>query len=102
MTQLPFWATVGININGMINMKTTPKNRKPRILVVAGIPFALFAVYATGAYFQAHSKNVAFEERIQGMTPYEVCQVAYEEFGIEMAKEVGCLTNMKAISDSGE
>mgnify|MGYP000476108623 CR=1 FL=1 len=102
MTLLSFWATAAIKINELISMKTTPKTRNPRLLVIAGIPLALFVVYAAGAYYQLHSKNVEFEERIQGMTGYEVCQVAYEVFGIDMAKDVGCLDSIEAITDIGE
>jgi len=49
----------------------------------------LFGAYSGFQFYQSHAKTVEFKERIQGMNEYQVCQVAYEEFGIDMAKEVG-------------
>jgi len=36
------------------------------------------------------------------MTEYEVCQVDYEEFGIDRAKEIGFLDGIEAITVTGE
>jgi len=84
------------------NVKNTPKTRKSRLFVIAATPLILFAGYGATVYIEAQSKQQAFDQRLQGMTGYEVCQVAYEEFGIDMAKEVGCLDNLEAITDAGE
>ena len=62
----------------------------------------LFGAYSGFQFYQSHAKTVEFKERIQGMNEYQVCQVAYEEFGIDMAKEVGWLDNLEAITDTGE
>ena len=83
-------------------MNNPPKTRKSRLFVIAGTPLVLFAAYGATVYIEAQSKQQAFDQRLQGMTGYEVCQVAYEEFGIDMAKEVGCLDNLEAITDTGE
>ncbi len=36
------------------------------------------------------------------MGEYEVCQVAFEEYGLDMAKETGCLDNIETITGIGE
>jgi len=72
------------------------------IIKVIALPLVLFCAYGGFEAYQVHSKNSEFDVRIQGMSQYEVCQVAYEEFGIDMAKEVGCLDNIETISDIGE
>jgi len=72
------------------------------IIKVIVLPLVLFGAYSGFQFYQSHAKTVEFKERIQGMNEYQVCQVAYEEFGIEMAKEVGCLDASESISDLGE
>ena len=72
------------------------------ILKVIVLPLVLFSAYAGFEFYQAQQNGVAFEERIQGMTEYEVCQVAYEEFGLDRAKEIGCLDNIETITGIGE
>ena len=72
------------------------------IIKVIALPLVIFGAYGGFEVYQVHSKNIEFDARIQGMTQYEVCQVAYEEFGIEAVKEIGCLDKVEAITDIGE
>ncbi len=82
-------------------MKNKPKTRTRRFVIVTA-PLALFAAYGATEYIEVQSKQQEFDQRLQGMTEYEVCQVAYEEFGIDTAKKVGCLDKLEVISDTGE
>lgn len=72
------------------------------IIKVIALPLVLFCAYGGFEVYQVHSKNAEFDARIQGMTEYEVCQVAYEEFGLDTATEVGCLDNDELVTYTGE
>jgi hypothetical protein len=69
------------------------------ILKVIVLPLVLFCAYGGFEYYESHAKAVELKERVHGMSEYEVCQVAYEEFGIDSAKEIGCRHNSVVITD---
>ncbi|MEY8205397.1 MAG: hypothetical protein RPR40_10015 [Bermanella sp.] len=72
------------------------------ILKVIALPLVIFGAYSGYLFYQSHLENIAFDERIQGMSEYEVCQVAFEEFSLDTVKEIGCLDKVEAITDNGE
>ena len=83
----------------MKNLLTSVKSRLVfQLLIIISVPLT----YGGYSFYQVHLKQVALEDRIQDMTEYEVCQIAFEEFGINMVKEMGCFGNIGAIIDLGE
>jgi len=55
----------------------------------------LLVIYGAYKFYQVHSKQLTLEKRIQGMNEYQVCQLAFENFGLKMAKDMGCLDNVE-------
>jgi len=73
-------------------VNTLPITNKSRLLAAIAIPILAFALYVAYSFYQLHLKELAFDQRVQGMSEYEVCQLAAKEFGMVMVKEMGCLS----------
>ena len=73
-------------------MTSTPKTTKPRLIAITSLPLVLLAAYGANAFYQAKLDQEAFTQRIQGMGEYELCQLAENEFSMEMVEDMGCLT----------
>ena len=51
----------------------------------------MFLIYTAHSFYQISLKQVTFQQRIQGMDGYELCQSVLNEFGMEMVEDMGCL-----------
>jgi len=47
--------------------------------------------YAASTLYQAQLEQEAFNQCIQGMSEYELCQLAADEFSMTMVEDMGCL-----------
>jgi len=72
---------------------------KPRLIKLVMASLTLLLIYGAYNFYQVQSKQFILENRIQGMDEYQVCQLAFEEFGLKMAKDMGCLDKIEMPKD---
>ncbi len=50
------------------------------------------------AFYQVHLKVIDLNQRMQGLTEYELCQLDYDEFGMKMVKDMGCTVDINSLN----
>ncbi len=80
-------------------IKIFPVGVKSRLINLVIASLSLLLIYGAYSFYQVHSKQLTLEKRIKGMGEYQVCQLAFEEFGLKMAKDMGCLDNIRVTID---
>jgi|GEM_PF-2892876 len=80
-------------------IKIFPVGIKSRLTNLAMASLSLLLIYGAYNFYLEHSKQLILEKRIQGMDEYQVCQLAFEEFGLKMAKDMGCLDSIDVTID---
>jgi len=80
-------------------IKIFPVSIKSRLINLVIASLSLLLIYGAYNFYQAHLKQLILEKRIQGMDEYQVCQLAFEEFGLEMSKYMGCLDNIEMLKN---
>jgi len=80
-------------------IKIFPVSIKSRLINLVIASLSLLLIYGAYNFYLVHSKQLILEKSIQGMDEYQVCQLAFEEFGVKMAKDMGCLDNIEMPQD---
>ena len=77
-----------------------PKNKVKNIETKVTISLIMAIAISFGGYFfyEIKSREAALNVDIEGLDEYELCQYAYEKFGIKGVKEIGCITKVNSLS----
>ncbi len=67
------------------------------MIALVSVPLIIFLIYSSHSFYQAQLKKRAFQQKIQGMDEYELCQLAVNEFGMKMVVDMGCLAGNQLI-----
>ncbi len=81
----------------MVILSAQPTKIKVQLLILL-CASSVIALGVTGiAFYQDHLQEADLNQRVQGLTEYELCQLAYDEFGMKMVEDMGCTVDINSL-----